>query len=224
MQWLGIYVEKDNDQVELTFKVYVLMKNMMTAFLVFMIATNISAQSNWKEKSDKDGIKVYTRELDDSALDEFKGVTVIHASINDIETVLRDVPNMVQWVPNCIISRIIELNDEMQIHYVAYDAPWPASGRDSYVQYKLVQEGKNLKIYFNGLPDYGPELEDFVRVPQITGFWLLEPISASKTRVTYQVSADPGGSVPTWLANAGAVDTPYNTIKGLRKRIETLKK
>jgi len=42
------------------------------------------------------------------------------------------------------------------------------------------------------------------------------PIGEYKTSVTYQVHADPGGAIPVWLANATAVDTPYDTLKNLR--------
>ena len=70
-----------------------------------------------------------------------------------------------------------------------------------------------------GLPDYGPKKEDLVRIPSIKGYWLFEKLGAQKTKITYQVLANPGGSIPSWIANAGTVDSPFNTLKSLRKRL-----
>jgi hypothetical protein len=40
--------------------------------------------------------------------------------------------------------------------------------------------------------------------------------------VAYQIHADPGGSIPGWLANATVVDTPFKTLKNLRSTIQSL--
>jgi hypothetical protein len=38
--------------------------------------------------------------------------------------------------------------------------------------------------------------------------------------VTYQMHASPGGSIPNWLANQTVVDTPYGTLKALKKHLQ----
>ena len=37
--------------------------------------------------------------------------------------------------------------------------------------------------------------------------------------VTYEVHTEPGGSVPSWLANSFVVDAPLQTLRGLRLRM-----
>ena len=46
------------------------------------------------------------------------------------------------------------------------------------------------------------------------------PKGDNLTEVTYQVHTEPGGSVPSWLANSFVVDAPFNTLSGLRTLAE----
>jgi len=71
-----------------------------------------------------------------------------------------------------------------------------------------------------GQPKYIPEEQGFVRVAQVEGFWKFLPLGADRTQVTYQVHTEPGGSVPSWLANKFVVDAPFNTLKALKDRAE----
>jgi hypothetical protein len=40
--------------------------------------------------------------------------------------------------------------------------------------------------------------------------------------VTYQVHTEPGGSVPSMIANKFVVDAPFNTLKALKERAEVI--
>ncbi|MGH8352275.1 MAG: START domain-containing protein, partial [Pseudomonas sp.] len=54
----------------------------------------------------------------------------------------------------------------------------------------------------------------------VEGLWKLVPMGGGEVEVTYQVHSEPGGSVPSWLANSFVVDAPYNTLAALRARAE----
>jgi hypothetical protein len=70
------------------------------------------------------------------------------------------------------------------------------------------------------VPTYLPEEKGYVRVAQVEGFWKLVPKGADQTEVTYQVHTEPGGSVPSWLANKFVVEAPFNTLKALKAAAE----
>ena len=55
----------------------------------------------------------------------------------------------------------------------------------------------------------------------MSGFWSFTPVDNGKILVRYQVHAEPGGSLPSWLANSVVVDTPYYTMANM---VEMLKK
>ena len=57
-----------------------------------------------------------------------------------------------------------------------------------------------------------------VRTPTNDGSWLLEPIDdGKKTRATYLLFTDPGGSLPTWIANKANSGAIPDIFVALRK-------
>jgi hypothetical protein len=56
-------------------------------------------------------------------------------------------------------------------------------------------------------------------MPRLVGFYRLRKLTDRQTEVTYQVEADPGGSLPRWLATRIARDLPHETLARLRARV-----
>ena len=57
-----------------------------------------------------------------------------------------------------------------------------------------------------------------VRVEINEGSWLFEPLDSGKrTRVTYQLLTDPGGSVTAWVANQANKTAVPDVMRALRK-------
>lgn len=54
----------------------------------------------------------------------------------------------------------------------------------------------------------------------LKGFWRFIPEKEGRIKVIYQIHADPGGDIPSWLANAVAVDSPFNTLKNMLKMLK----
>jgi len=52
-----------------------------------------------------------------------------------------------------------------------------------------------------------------VRMPLLRGSWSVEPIDASRARVTYQIAVNPGGSIPGWMVRRGAVSALPDVIR-----------
>lgn len=192
-------------------------KILLFSFLVISVSVSSYGQDgNWELKKEKNGIRVFTKEIPNASLDAFMGVGIVNASMEQIVEVLRDGNNYKAWSPDCIVSQQKENTATRQVNYTVTEAPFPVQDRDSYVEFYFETLENGVKITLTGKPKYGPEEEDRTRIPFLEGFWLLEKISAIQTKVTYQVHADPGGSIPSWLANATAVDMPFDTIANLR--------
>ena len=84
---------------------------------------------------------------------------------------------------------------------------------------QLGADGSVTRVLEGG-PAYLPEAAGYVRVAEVSGFWKLEPKGVGEVEVTYQLHTEPGGSVPSWLANSFVVDAPFNTLKAMRERAE----
>jgi hypothetical protein len=55
------------------------------------------------------------------------------------------------------------------------------------------------------------------RISRGQGFWEVVETSDGKLEITFQMQVDPGGSIPSWLANMFVVDTPFNTLNELKR-------
>lgn len=179
-----------------------------------------SDTSAWElEKEEKDiNLKIYTREIEGSNLKEFKGEMLVKTQLTTIAALLLDGQSAPQWMHKCEKFEVIEQIDELTaVVYFINGAPWPVSDRDAVVMTVMSQDPESLalKAEMNVVNDLLPEDDDYVRIPHMTGFWLFEPKSAGQVLVTYQVHANPGGSLPDWLANSVVVDTPYYTMSNM---------
>ena len=63
------------------------------------------------------------------------------------------------------------------------------------------------------------EEDDIVRIQKSNSSWTVTPKSEGKIQIIYEVEAEPGGSIPDWLANSAASELPYNTFINLREAL-----
>jgi hypothetical protein len=184
------------------------------------VASAAQAES-WAVAKNEEGIKVSLSDVSGSQYKAYQGVTTIKASVAKLRSLQEDVAGACAWVHECKSQKILKHEGDKTWTYTQFNTPWPVTPRDSVLQITTV-EGSDGSLTRNllGQPKYIPEEKGFVRVAQVEGFWKLVPKGANETEVTYQVHTEPGGSVPSWLANKFVVDAPFNTLKALKERAE----
>ena len=179
----------------------------------------------WERVSDKDGIVVERRSVEDSNLKEFLGRGVIAAPVAHVLAVIRDGARRGEWMPACGGSWVVDenLTTRVQVAYYRTKAPWPVSDRDSVNRAEIVVEPAKHRIHipFEAIADPRvPPVKGVVRMPSMRGQWNLVPVDGGKaTEVEYQVYANPGGRLPDWLANLASKTLPRETIAGLRRQV-----
>ncbi len=192
-------------------------------FIILFSAHCIFAQTNsWELRKDSEGIEVYTREVKESNFDEFKGVVYLDASVKTIIDVICNVNEFDKWMPDVEKAKLLKrTGDSIQIDYVETKAPWPVQNRDVIVERHLYHNNSGTVIMeMKALPNYLPEKEGIVRIKKMNGFWKIIP-QKNKVKIIYQILTEPGGSIPSWLANLKVVDNPFETLKGLRQMVKT---
>lgn len=194
---------------------------MIILFPVFSYAFPV--QSDWELKKEKNSIKVYTRDRDNSTLKEFKVVTTINTTIDKALDLLLDVTLYPEWQSNCIQSSIVEQKDVNHFYtYVLNEAPWPVSNRDIIVENQVHKnEDGSITIEMNALKDRNlvEDKENTIRMTYMVGFWKLTP-RGDQVEIIQQVHADPEGKIPNWLANFAVVDSPYKTFSMMKELLE----
>ncbi|AOE84719.1 START domain-containing protein [Pseudomonas sp. TCU-HL1] len=186
-----------------------------------LFATSVVQAEEWKLARDEDGIRVFLSEVPGSRYKAYRGVAVMKTDIATLRALQEDVSGSCAWIHECKDQKLLKNEGQQSWTYTRFNTPWPVTPRDSviHVTSQLGADGSVTRI-LEGVPKYLPESNGYVRVTQVDGFWKLVPKSAGEVEVTYQVHTEPGGSVPSWLANSFVVDAPFNTLKAMRQRAE----
>lgn len=204
-------------------------RNFLLSIPIFLLCAftfeQVDAQENWELRKESDGLRVYTTEIPGSPYKAFRADCEIKAvNITAIAAAILDVKNYILWMPDTKESKIIrQFDDSHDIHYVLTGAPWPVNDRDGVYEQKAsyFEPENKVVIQLDCLKEYDfPGKKKVVRMTAGTGFWEITDIGNGKFKLIYQYHAEPGGSIPAWLANTSVVDIPFDLMKNLRAIIE----
>ena len=184
-----------------------------------LLSTAVQAEE-WTLAKDEAGIRVYLKEVPGSRYKAYRGVTSIRADMARVRALQEDVSGACAWIHECREQRLLKHAGDESWTYTRFDTPWPVTPRDSvlHIVSRQAADG-SLTRTMQGLPAYLPEESGFIRVSKVEGLWKLTP-KGDGIEVIYEAHTEPGGSVPSWLANSFVVDAPFNTLEALRRLAE----
>jgi hypothetical protein len=189
-----------------------------------MVLPTISvAGGEWKLIADKDGITLYAREVSGHSEAQYKGVSIINQSIEAVGSVLSDIASYPKWFFKCIESKKILTKNSSELHfflYVAIDAPWPFSDRDAVYETEVAIDYALGKVVIRSTALTQPLIplrRQYVRIRDSEHQWILEKISADRTRITFINRTNAAGSFANYISNPGIRDTIFLSLKNFRK-------
>lgn len=186
--------------------------------IVFLLPLQILSQTEWKLEKDKHGIQVYVRHVPWSDYNQTRGITEINAPLHQCVGVLQDGTIITDWVHSAKDAEVLNTKgDSVMIYWMESGAPWPFKNRDAV--YKNVftwDPGDNsVKNTVTAIPGYIPEKDGLVRIRKAKSIWELTSLGQNRTKLQLTMHFEPHGSIPAWLANAFAVNSPYESMIGL---------
>jgi len=189
-----------------------------------------SANQTWQphhfasDSVDEQSVLVWTKTVDGSDFKAFKGEVLINATRDNIVSVIRDTKNVPKWYyKSAYVKKLEDIADNQSLTYSVTDLPWPVSDRDSVILATVTNEQNgDITIIMTAKPNAYPIQENKVRVTKLDGFWKLQKQANNQVKVTLQLTTEPGGKIPSWLANTMVIDMPLNSLGNLKKRAETL--
>jgi len=196
---------------------------MKTLFSVIALATAclsvtaMAAPDEWKLAREEDGIKVFLSKVSGSRYQRFRGEVEIKADVATLSDLQENLRVACKWLYACADMRLLKNDGDDTWVYMTTDLPWPAAPRDMvlHVHTERSDDGSLIR-HLDAAPDYAPTGPGLIRVRQLSGTWKMQPLSDTRTEVTYQLQAEPAGDIPSWLANQFVVDAPMVSLKTLR--------
>jgi hypothetical protein len=161
--------------------------------------------TGWAVASEKLGVTISTREWPNSDFYAIKIEQVYNSSLSNVVAHLLDDTHFDDWIPDLQSARIIRQMDEQKTRsvYMHLSMPWPLSDRDSVIGQRFTQDNETLTVTVKEWNEGAslPEKHGVVRAPRINSEYVLIPLSDGKVRSIWQGHQEPGGAVPSFLAN-----------------------
>jgi hypothetical protein len=191
-------------------------------------AEEAEASSEWEKITEINGIVGYSRPTSRSGVYEIKAIGIMDASIAVIEAVLRDDPARTQYSERCIEAFRVDipgLESSKDTYYIYHrlGMPWPFYDRDGVAKAILRIDEETGALLWQAhtiATDFREDDWCVLRVPIVDAKWILTPLGENKTRAHYQILADPGGYLPTFLVNMMSEDLAVKTIAGIREMVK----
>lgn len=196
------------------------MRYLILLLLLLSTAKTTYSQA-WELKKKSDSIEVYTRTVSSSPVKEFKAVGIIEAKKEEILAVLKDVPAYPKWIEDVIYSETVSSAGDSLSFYYQMDLPWPIKDRDMALDMKIEQTAQEIAVRLTSNVDLVPVHEDYIRMVQVEGEWIITSLDDQFCQVQHRFLADPEGSLPAWVVNLFIVDGPYTSMKNLKEFVKT---
>ncbi len=195
------------------------MKSIAAILFVFLIPLH---DGDWELKKDKDGIKVYTKHIEGSGLKAIKATTTFHASLETCAAILRDIDHLTDLFPDTKLAKKISQSGNDQVHYLEMDAPWPVTDRDGAFRLVYTYDAvkQTLVVDAKMVPDAYPVQDKYIRLSKGGGTWTFKRLDASHTSLDYYFHGEPGGNIPTWLANSVVEENPLRLLQNFHKLVK----
>ena len=178
----------------------------------------------WERIRHEQGVRVWRHDSEGDALVRFRGKAVVQASLAKVLAVISGSDRLCEWRANCVRAfRIDRLGEARQVVYYRVGSPVPfVKDRDAVVDARCEGDGHGgVRCPFRETKHArDPAPKDAIRMPRISGYWQVEPKGDGACEVTYELSADPGGAIPTWLYNLASKKLPYKALTGLKSQVK----
>lgn len=199
-----------------------MLKYLLGFIVSIIVISNVNGETiTWKLVKSEENISAYVCKLPDSPLKKVKVETTVNATLSQIVSIIRDADNHSDWVFLNEYSRVIEVVDNCNWKYYGYNKlPWPITDRDLVTMARLEQDSNGVvRIISEGIPDFIPEKEDYVRIREIHSSWTLTPEKNGLVNISFELEIDVGGKIPAWLINMSIARGPFNSMNSLKKII-----
>lgn len=186
--------------------------------------TNTAETSEWELALEKKDIKVYTQFIPGSKLKAFRGEMILEdTNLTQIESFLKKIENTPKWLDRCNEATLVEqLSEEAVILYVSLEMPWPVKDRDV-VGLSELSFSPDRKTMYTSIKKIKradhPPVKGRIRADEMRSKLSFTELDQGKIAVKMEGHAEPGGNIPSWLANLLVTESPYKSLLNLRNLI-----
>ena len=183
-----------------------------------LIASLLAAEPAYEKVSETDGITIEQRTVAGSKFVELRFTTLTDKSPRSLCDAAFGDGRFDAAEPDLKSRAILQESADERVTYEQITPPI-VSNRDYVVRARRIVEGAACRMTFEAANELGPKLPDgWVRVTKLRGWWSFEPLDGGKTKLTYVVFTDPGGSIPSFLVEGNRRKLGVSWVKMIESR------
>jgi len=187
--------------------------------LTVLLASNTSWANDWKLEKQKNNVSIYSKKAD-TGYKKILVKTTVEANPHALIALLDDVAFTSQWIHNCIEVKILDqISPTERLINSFFTAPWPVKNRDMVFYSKTTFSNNTVQIEITDRGDTTPQHPKYVRMQNMYGLWQASALDDGRSEITYTGSGNPGGNLPTFLANKELINSMFKTFQNLNKVI-----
>lgn len=203
-----------------------IMQKNMRPVIVFILAAcilGVARGQDWQLRSDKEGIRTYSRAEPGSRIRSIRIESEINADAPVILSVIANTASYDEWVYGSRHTRLIKQVSAFEWYYYSeLSFPWPASNRDFVSHVRISQDPatKIISVTASNVPGWEPVHAHLVRMYFGQGQWEIIPVANKKVLLKYTLRADPAGELPAWIINAFISKGPFSSFRNLKTYLQ----
>ncbi|MCF6150572.1 MAG: hypothetical protein E3K37_18235 [Candidatus Kuenenia sp.] len=151
---------------------------------------------------------------------------VVKTSLNSLVNLIEDSDACSEWNYRCIKEEVLKIVSPTERYKrIEFSTPLIFPNRDSIIYTVRTQDPvtKTVTITFTGKPDFLPKQPSFVRIPKVSGSWILRPLNEDYVELIYQTYSEPGGMVAPIFANQGNQNWVLQTLTNMKDMLNRKK-
>jgi hypothetical protein len=175
----------------------------------------------WKLERREHGITVSRRQRAGDMLAAFRGEGRVKAHVLQVLAVILDVREVERWAYGITDAHSVRhIDDRTELVYLYSDTPWPVRDRDMVVRRSvhIVTPGTEFGVCLRCEPSASQPRTGVIRVRACDSSFRIRKVDAETTEVTYEMSLDPEGALPTWASSWVARTAPVRTLLAIESR------
>ena len=187
----------------------------------FFVSVAVFSQAEWELSKDEDGIRIYTRQRENSRLLSYRIETEIAGSLDVVYQQVIDFQENKKYLERIDSLRVIEKDQDQKILvYMMFNVPWPFRDRDFVNRMRIDVQRDTITLKSSPAPDQMPARDGVLRIKEFSEQWVLTRKTDNRTALSLQGHADPGGSLPDWIINLFVVKEPHTLVRGIKREVE----
>lgn len=183
--------------------------------LITWLHSSYLLANEWQLEKQNHHVSVYSQETE-SGYKKVLAKTLVEAHPQALIALLDDISISSQWIHNCIEVKLIEKasTTERLVHSF-FNAPWPVKNRDMVTYSKTSFIGQSIQIEIFDKASHIKDQPNFVRMQDMHGLWTATPTESGKVEITYSGGGNPGGNIPSFIADRELISSMFNTFTNL---------